>query len=352
MHGYVSHFARALTWVLLVGGAVARSMAIEVPPDSRLSMADADLLRAGDVPGSHDSPIVSRFAGSTIAAYQEVNYDEVALPMGPRGNSGFAKTLATKGKVTRIVYASPSGKTPGEVFANFRDSLQQSGFKLLYSCTTGTSSETACGGYPFAQDYTHEMIQQQDSARASLIMSLLHSETSDVRYLLAELQRGGRRVDVGLMVAQNAGPTPGGVMLQVIESGQMPSGEVTVDSAAITHGLESEGKFALYGLQFATDSADLRPDSDATLKQMSDVLHQQPGLKVFIVGHTDNSGSLEHNLALSQRRAQSVVKALTSRFGIAPNRLVAVGMASYSPVASNHSDAGKAKNRRVEMVEQ
>jgi outer membrane protein OmpA-like peptidoglycan-associated protein len=322
--------------VLLLGGAVTQSMALDVPQT--------------DVPNSKDSPIVSRFAGSTIVAYQEVDYDEVALPMGPRGNSGFAKTLQTKGKVTRIVYASPRAKTPTEVFANFRDSLQRSGFKLLYSCTTGTSSATACGGFNFSTDYPQPILQH-DSAHNNLISELLYSPQDDVRYLLAEFQRDSRRVDVGLMVSKN-GDNPVGVLLQVVESGQMPSGEVTVDSAAIAQGLESEGKFALYGLQFATDNADLRPDSDATLKQMSDVLRQQPDLKVFIVGHTDSSGALEHNLALSERRAQSVVKALTSRFGIAPNRLVAVGMASYSPVASNHSDAGKAKNRRVEMVEQ
>jgi outer membrane protein OmpA-like peptidoglycan-associated protein len=336
MHRYGSRFVRALTWVLLLGGAVTQSIALDVPQT--------------DVPNSKDSPIVSRFAGSTIVAYREVNYDEVALPMGPYGS---AETLATKGKVTRIVYALPSGKTPVEVFANFRDSLQRSGFKLLYSCTTGRSSGTACGGYQFAADYARPMLQmiESDMTRYNLMADLLQSTNDDVRYLLAEFQRGDRRVDVGLLVAKND-DNPVGVLLQVVESGQMPSGEVTVDSAAIAKGLQSEGKFALYGLQFATDSADLRPDSDATLKQMSDVLHQQPDLKVFIVGHTDNSGSLEHNLALSQRRAQSVVKALTSRFGIAPNRLVAVGMASYSPVASNHSDAGKAKNRRVEMVEQ
>lgn len=335
MHRYASHFVRTLTWVLLVGGAVAQSMA-QLPQT--------------DVPNSKDSPIVSRFAGSTIVAYQEVNYDEVALPMGPRGDSGFVKTLETKGKVTRIVYASPSGKTPAEVFANFRDSLQRSGFNLLYSCTIGRGPGTACGGFPFAEDFSQPMLEH-DSAHGGDIIFLLRSETDDVRYLLAEFQRGSRRVDVGLMVSQNR-DNPVGVLLQIVESGQMPSGEVTVDSAAIAKGLQSEGKFALYGLQFATDSEDLRPDSDTTLKQMSDVLHQQPNLKVFIVGHTDNSGSLEHNLALSQRRAQSVVKALTSRFGIAPNRLTAVGLASYSPVASNHSDAGKTKNRRVEMVEQ
>jgi OOP family OmpA-OmpF porin len=132
----------------------------------------------------------------------------------------------------------------------------------------------------------------------------------------------------------------------------MPADQVAVNSAAMSKGLQSDGKIALYGLQFATDSANLRPDSDATLKQMGDLLHQQPKLKVYIVGHTDNSGSLEHNLALSQQRAESVVTALTSRFGIAPGRLTAKGLASYSPVANNHNDADKAKNRRVEMVEQ
>lgn len=125
-----------------------------------------------------------------------------------------------------------------------------------------------------------------------------------------------------------------------------------VDSAAMSKGLRREGKIALYGLQFAADSASLRPASDATLKQMSDLLHQHPKLKVYIIGHTDNSGSLAHNLALSQQRAQAVVGALTARFSIAPERLNAQGLASYSPVANNHNEADKAKNHRIEMVEQ
>ena len=183
------------------------------------------------------------------------------------------------------------------------------------------------------------------------MIDLLFSADDDVRYLTAELQRDNRKVDVGLMVAKNGG-NPAGVLLQVIENGQMQTDQVTVDSAAMSKGLQSEGKIALYGLQFGTDSANLRADSDATLKQMSELLHQQPKLKVYIVGHTDNSGSLEHNVTLSQRRAESVVKALAARFGIAPERLSAMGLASYSPVASNHEEAGKAKNRRVEMVEQ
>jgi outer membrane protein OmpA-like peptidoglycan-associated protein len=335
MQRHGSNFAAGVILALFVGGAVTQSTASELPHT--------------DVAHSKDSPIVSRFAGSTIIGYQEVNYDEVALPMGALRNSEFVKTLSAKGKVTRIVYASPAGKTAAEVFANFHDSLQGSGFKLLYSCTQGTS-ETACGGYNFAHSYA-EQILSHDSANRNAMIDLLYSSNDDVRFFVAEFQRGSRKVDVGLMVAQN-GDSPAGVLLQVIESGRMPTDQVAVDSAAMSEGLQSEGKIALYGLQFATDSAALRPDSDATLKQMSELLHQQPKLKVYIVGHTDNSGLREHNVALSQQRAESVVEALTSRFGIASDRLIARGLASYSPVANNHNDADRAKNRRVEMVEQ
>jgi OOP family OmpA-OmpF porin len=305
---------------------------------------------AADLPHSKDSPIVSRFAGSTIVGYHQANYDEVTLPLGPLRHSEFVNTLPVKGKVTRIVYAAPAGKVATEVFANFRDSLQGNGFKLLYSCTEGTSSETACGGYNFSHSYAQQILEHDDAHRNAMI-DLLYSADDDVRYLLAELQRDGRKIDVGLLVARNGGH-PVGVLLQVIESGEMPTDQVTVDASAMSKGLQSEGKIALYGLQFATDSATLRPDSDTTLKQMSELLHQQAKLKVYIVGHTDNTGSLEHNLSLSQQRADAVVKALISRFGIAADRLSAKGMASYSPVASNHAEAGKARNRRVEMVEQ
>src|SRR5579859_3520320 len=160
---------------LLVGGAVAHSIASDFPQT--------------DVPHSQDSPIVSRFAGSTIVAYQQVNYDEVALPLGPFRNNQFAKTLATTGKVTRIVYASPAGKTPAEILANFRNSLQASGFKLLYSCMADRS-ETGCGGMSFSQQFAQQIFDN-DSAHANTIVEVLYSAEDDVRYLLAELQRDG-----------------------------------------------------------------------------------------------------------------------------------------------------------------
>lgn len=110
----------------------------------------------------------------------------------------------------------------------------------------------------------------------------------------------------------------------------------------MTKALNDEGRIALYGLHFATDSATLTPDAKPTLDEMAKVLKTTPSQGVYIVGHTDNSCGMAR-----QTRADAVVKALTTTYGIiAADRLVA------KDVASNRSEPGKAKNRRVEMVAQ
>ena len=85
---------------------------------------------------------------------------------------------------------------------------------------------------------------------------------------------------------------------------------------------------------------------------MAALLQKEAALKVFVVGHTDNQGALVRNMTLSQQRADAVVKALVTDYKIAAPRLVGKGVASFSPVASNDSETGKAKNRRVELVKQ
>ena len=74
-------------------------------------------------------------------------------------------------------------------------------------------------------------------------------------------------------------------------------------------------------------------------------------MKLFVIGHTDMTGSLEHNLGLSQRRAQAVVKALTTTHGVPASRLQAKGLGPLAPVATNSTAAGRQRNRRVEFVQ-
>ncbi len=113
----------------------------------------------------------------------------------------------------------------------------------------------------------------------------------------------------------------------------------------------SRNQIALYGILFDLDSATIKPESRTTLEQIATLLSSKPELDIVIVGHTDNKGSLTYNMELSERRAKAVEAALVKDFGIGQTRLSAWGAGYLSPVASNRNDAGRAKNRRVELVE-
>lgn len=127
---------------------------------------------------------------------------------------------------------------------------------------------------------------------------------------------------------------------------------VTVNAAAMAKGIEETGHIALYGLRFATDSAEIAPESETTLAEMATFLHENPETDVYVVGHTDDTGTLSHNMDLSQRRAEAVGRALVSRHGVAAARLIAKGVGPLAPVSSNDTEEGRARNRRVELVEQ
>ena len=94
---------------------------------------------------------------------------------------------------------------------------------------------------------------------------------------------------------------------------------------------------------------DIRPESAATLEQVMQLLKNDPDLKLEVAGHTDNTGDKAHNQMLSEGRANAVVVALVTKYGIDAGRLEAKGYGQDKPVASNDTEAGKAKNRRVEL---
>jgi outer membrane protein OmpA-like peptidoglycan-associated protein len=96
----------------------------------------------------------------------------------------------------------------------------------------------------------------------------------------------------------------------------------------------------------------LRADSKPSLDEIAKLLRQNPKLNVYVVGHTDNQGAFAHNLELSQKRSESVVRSLTTDYKIGADRLAAKAAASIAPVATNDTEAGRARNRRVELVKQ
>lgn len=131
----------------------------------------------------------------------------------------------------------------------------------------------------------------------------------------------------------------------------METGKIIVPTAQeMTQSFAREGRIALYGIFFDTGLAVLKPESKPTLDQIGEALKLNPKLTLLVVGHTDNVGEFQANLALSQRRAAAVVEALVKQYAIAAARLQPAGAGMIAPAASNADEAGRAKNRRVELV--
>ena len=143
----------------------------------------------------------------------------------------------------------------------------------------------------------------------------------------------------------------GGYQLFITQVRDMAQG-VTANAAALANDIRTTGHASVYGILFDTGKADIKPESADAIGEIAKLLKTDAALKLHVVGHTDNVGSVESNLKLSDLRAQAVLKALVAGHGIAATRLRAFGCAQFAPVAANGSEDGRAKNRRVELVKQ
>ena len=141
------------------------------------------------------------------------------------------------------------------------------------------------------------------------------------------------------------------VRIEIIEKEAMKQ-EVTADAKFMSEGISTTGHVAIYGIYFDFNKSDVKPESEPALNEIAKLLTGNTNLKVFIVGHTDNVGGIDYNMKLSQARADAVVKALTTKYKVNPQQMKAYGVGQLAPVASNDTEDGKAKNRRVELVEQ
>jgi flagellar motor protein MotB len=283
-----------------------------------------------DLKGSKDHPLISRYPGSFIKEYSQKDFDEFPLPLGKLTKGKFEKSQQLGGKVTRILYQAPAGRSVLEVFRNYEGALKQAGFETLFTC-----AKEACGYGP-----------------VTLYGGKLEnwSLTYDPHYLSAKLTRpGGGDVYVSLYAGASSWQWE---TLYVVEMKPMQAGLVTVDAAALAGDISRTGHAAVYGIYFDTGKADVKPESGPALAQITKLLEKDPQLKLHVVGHTDAVGSLPSNMDLSRRRADAVVKLLTTKYQIAATRLNSQGVGPLAPVASNESEDGRAKNRRVELVKQ
>ncbi len=143
----------------------------------------------------------------------------------------------------------------------------------------------------------------------------------------------------------------GKIWLRIVEKREMAQ-YIEADAAAMNDSLNATGHIALYGIYFDVNQSAVKPESKPALEQIAKLLAQNPNLKLKVVGHTDMTGAMDANMTLSQARGEAVVQALVTQYGVAASRQQGLGVGPLAPVASNDTDEGRAKNRRVELVKQ
>ncbi len=290
-----------------------------------------------DAEGSKDHPLISRYPGSYINHYVTKEFDEFTLPLGKLTGEKFAKSQQLEGKITRIVYVAPAGRSVLEVYRNYQSALKKAGFDTLYTCGPQDCSASGSSNGRVYGSGEYDSYWGPDHA---------------IHYTAAKLARPEGDVYVSLMIDDQGGNFRANIELYVIEVKPMESDLITVDAASLANDINRTGHASVYGIYFDTGKADVKPESDATMKEIAKLLQGDSKLKLYVVGHTDNQGTLDMNMDLSRRRADAVLAALTTKYAVTAGRLRSYGCGPYSPVASNDSEDGRAKNRRVELVKQ
>jgi OmpA-OmpF porin, OOP family len=256
-----------------------------------------------DAEGCKDHPLVTRLPGYHIYLCRGSEFDAVKVHSDANGNE-----TTVEGRYSEIIYYIDQGRTPPsplQVARNYENALAKIGGKVVTSYEDG-------GG----------------------------------RISTVRLAKDGKEHWIETVTFN-----PEQYTVRVVEKGGMVQ-EVVADAAALKAGLAATGHVEVPGILFDTGKSTLRPESDKALGELAKLLAGSPKLKVYVVGHTDNAGTLASNMTLSAARADAVVKALVARFQVDARRLAPFGAGPYAPVASNATDEGMARNRRVELVAQ
>jgi hypothetical protein len=247
-----------------------------------------------DKKGATDSPLLKRYEGSFIVAYEHKSFGELALPLSKLEPVAGKATQqnnrvhepgnkkALEGPYTRIAYLIPADRSPIEVLRNYQDDIKSKGGTLLYEC-----EGAGCGGDPSRSSgggggsvslamylYPPERVVDPHGSNGYCALA---ERITDQRYTAAELPDSGAHVSVltYTIVAPGKSDMCYGfngrtiAVVDILEAKEREKKMVTVDAGAMAKAIESSGRVALYGIYFDFNKADLKPESDATLQEMA-----------------------------------------------------------------------------------
>lgn len=288
---------------------------------------------------AEDHPLISRYPGMTIVDNYSSEYERLTFATQTGTYSELGDTVSVIGAHTHILYQADAASdiAPLKVFGNYVNVLKKNGFDILLTC-----ANDECGSSQFLQ------LLHGRSPRWSDFQSFEPGVYISFSYISASKVIDGRDVYISLVI-HRYGEGVTSVVQNIIEAEPLDDGllEINLNFADI----EANGRVILDGLYFSSGQAELLEESAVSLEIIAEFLISQPDRSFYVVGHTDNDGSHELNMELSRQRAEAVLSELRDQFNVPQTQLQAVGNGATSPIATNLEEGGKAKNRRVELVE-
>lgn len=277
-----------------------------------------------------DSDLLPRYPGAKIYADKKVDTETVTIAVPV--NSAVKTPLNLTGDLSQHTYTIDNVSTL-KVYENYKSALTSAGFSVIAQCEL-----SQCGDEKQVKELGGKLALSGD----------VYNWRSKPYYLLAKKSQVAGNAYVALFIGGYEDTA--GVQQIVLKEKQVETGLVTVNADQLKQQIDSEGKALIYGIYFDTGKAGIKPESKPTLDAIAELLKRDSGLLLYVVGHTDDTGDGAANVSLSKQRADSVVNALVTNYQIAASRLQAQGVGPYAPASNNTSDAGKQKNRRVELV--
>lgn len=302
---------------------------------------------AQDAKGCTDHPLITRYPGAVLAWCEELNHVEYAIAQGPVvGYKNIDLWAHVKGKRTRLYYTISGTVSLRDLFLNYQSAMKRAGVTILAegqqekSTSPEVGSRTMIGVHYARNDFP-----------PSVGINLLKGSATSAGsfYIAASMKHNNVPAHVVVSGSQYTSEVKV-MMVDVIEEVGIDTDKVKVDAEWMKQQIEAYGKVAINDIHFDTDKATVQPGSLPVIGEVARLLKLMPELKVFVVGHTDMTGAMQHNMELSGERAKEVVRLLTADHGIDTSRLEPYGVGPLVPVSTNKTDPGRQLNRRVELV--
>lgn len=305
---------------------------------------------AQDIEGAVEHPMFERYPGQIIAWQHIENYQPYKVAIGPvTGYRRIDDWIETEGRVTRTFYKLESDERSfSEVYKNYLDALIAEKFELLGEGMSADRKGVGIGSTNWMQVTFAANPATKPGAVGTMFSGT--SSSGGAGAIVARKERAAGTVFVVIYVEQHS-QNYVGTLIDIVEVEQAETGLVVVDAEAMGSDIAEYGRVVLDGIVFDFDKATLKSESKAALDAIAEYLNAHPEQNFYVVGHTDSVGAFSYNRKLSADRARAVAAALKQNYAIASERIEPHGVGPLVPVFSNEDDAGREKNRRVELVQ-